>query len=159
MVDSIPSDSTMVPELDALDPNSGSVVVAPSFNLAGAFLFIGGLSFYQGDLWIVLGFPTLLLGILLAVQSFRVRFVFGPTRVSVAARKSDGLEIIRGWQYEQITNWEFWFKPLPLLAYFKETESYNGRGSVHFFPIICNGPQLLDQLKKNTPHLDKSEYS
>lgn len=159
MVEIVPPDSTVIPELEALDPASGSVIIAPSFNLAGACLFTGGLAFYQGDIWVVLGFPVLLLGVLLAVQSFRVRFVFGPTRMSVAARKGDGLRIIRGWRYDQFTNWEFWWKSVPILTYFKEAESYDGRGSIHFFPIVCNGKQLLEQLQKNTPHLDKSEYS
>lgn len=145
--------------MESLDPGSGAVVITPSFNLAGAFLFTGGFAFYQGDIWIVLGFPALLLGLFLAVQSFRIRFVFGPTRLSIAQRKGDELEFIVGWKYDQITNWEFWWKPVPMLAYFKETESYEGRGSIHFFPILCKGDQLLDQLRKNTLHLDKSEYS
>lgn len=158
MTESLPQDSTLVPEVEALDPGSGSVIIKPSFNLAAAFLSSGGLAFYEGDLWIVYGFPALLIGILLAVQSFRVRIVFGPTRLSVASRTGNGLQIIRGWRYDQFTNWEFWWKGLPILTYFKEKESYDGRGSVHFFPIICDGKQLLEQLYKNTPHLDKSEY-
>lgn len=152
-------ESTRVPELEALDPSSGSVVVRPTFNLAAAFLLTGGALDYVGGGWLVLGLPVTLIGLLLAVQSFRVRFVFGPTRLSVATRSGDGLSIIVGWKYALITNWEVWWKPLPILAYFKESESYNGRGSIHFFPIVCDGAQLIEQLRERVSHLDKTNYS
>lgn len=158
-VEIVPPDSTRIPEPAALDPESGSVTIPATFNLAAAFLLTGGASCYAGNGWVVLGLPVSAIGVLLAVQTFRIRFVFGPTRVSVAMRKSDGsLDIIRGWEYEQITNWEMWWKGLPVLAYFKETESYNGRGSVHFFPMLCDGKQLVEQFRQRTPHLDKKEY-
>lgn len=159
MTEQLPPDSTRIPEPGALDPEAGAVVISPSFNLAGAFMFTGGLCFYLGDVWLVPGFPVLLIGLLLTVQSTRVRFVFGPQKLIVAKRNGEQIEFIRGWDYDQITNWEFWWPALPILAYFKEKESYNGRGSVHFFPILCNGKQLLDMLKERTPHLDKSDYS
>lgn len=158
-VEIIPPDSTRIPETDALDPESGSVTIPATFNLAAAFLLIGGASTYAGNGWVVLGLPVSAIGVLLAVQTFRIRFLFGPTRISVANRKSDGsLDIIRGWEYERITNWEMWWKGLPVLAYFKEKESYNGRGSVHFFPMLCDGKQLVEQFRQRTPHLDKKEY-
>lgn len=158
-VEIVPPDSTRIPEMAALDPESGSVTIPATFNLAAAFLLAGGASCYAGNGWVVLGLPVSAIGVLLAVQTFRIRFVFGPTRVSVAMRKSDGtLDIIRGWEYERITNWEMWWKGLPVLAYFKETESYNGRGSVHFFPMLCDGKQLVEQFRQRTPHLDKKEY-
>ncbi|CAN8076932.1 unnamed protein product [Agarophyton chilense] len=153
------TETTLIIEADALDPSTGSVVVPATFNLAGAFVFSGGLCFYLGDGWLVAGFPILLLGVLLSVQTFRIRFVFGPTRLSVARKTSDGLKIIRGWKYELITNWEVWWKRVPILAYFKESESYNGRGSIHFFPILCKGDVLLGELRKRTQHLDKTQYN
>lgn len=156
--DFITPETTTIPEAGAVDLDSGAVVISPSYTLAGVFTFLGGLCFYVGGAWLVPGFPILSLGCLLSIQTTRIRFVFGPTKLNVATRKSDGLEFIRGWAYEDISNWEFWWPKLPTLAYFKESESYNGRGSIHFFPILCDGAQLLDELKKHTPHLDKSKY-
>lgn len=154
-----PKDSTQIPESEALDPSSGSVVIRPTFNLASVFLMTGGALDYAGGGWVVLGLPITLIGVLLGVQTFRIRFVFGPKRLSVANRTGDGLSIIRGWEYSLFSNWEVWWKPLPILAYFKEKESYNGRGSVHFFPVLCDGRQLIEQLRERVSHLDKSEYS
>lgn len=152
------TETTLILEKEALDPASDTVIVPGSFNLAAFFMLSGGLCFYLGDGWLVPGFPILLVGILLSVQSTRIRFVFGPTRLSVAKITGNGLELIRGWKYEEITNWEFWWKRLPVLVYFKEKESYYGRGSVHFFPVLTKGDILLEQFIKRTPHLDKSQY-
>lgn len=154
----VPVETTLIPELEALDEESGSVIIRPSFNLAGAFLFTGGLWTYLGERWLIPGIPVVLLGVLFAVQSVRVRFVFGPRKFSVAQQTGKGLEIIRGWAYDGIVNWEFWWKGLPVLTYFKEKESYAGRGSVHFFPVVCDGKGLLEELKRRTPHLEKAEY-
>ena len=151
-------ETTRIPEADALSPESNSEIIAPTFNLAGAFLFCGGANFYAGNGWILIGLPVTAIGILLAVQTFRVRFVFGPSKLSIATKSSDGLNIIVGWDYAQITNWEVWWPFLPTLAYFKEKESYAGRGSIHFFPVVCDGKQLIQALRKVTPHLDKQNY-
>lgn len=158
-LEQVPLDSTQVPELEALDPSSGSVIVKPTFNLASVLLLTGGAMDYAGGGWIVLGLPLTLLGVLFAVQSFRIRFIFGPKRFSVASRTTKGLSIIRGWEYSRISNWEVWWKPVPILAYFKEKESYNGRGSVHFFPMFCDGAQMIKLFRERVPHLDKPEYS
>lgn len=32
----------------------------------------------------------------------------------------------------------------------QETESYNGRGSIHFFPILCDASQLVEQFQTRT---------
>lgn len=151
-------ETTRIPEADALSPESNSEIIAPTFNLAGAFLFFGGASFYAGDGWILLGLPLTAIGILLSVQTFRVRFLFGPSKLSIATKSSEGLNIIVGWDYAQITNWEVWWPFLPTLAYFKEKESYAGRGSIHFFPVVCDGKMLIQALRRVTPHLDKKDY-
>lgn len=78
--------------------------------------------------------------------------------MSVAKTTSDGLEIVRGWSYEEFRNWELWWPNAPVLWYFLESESYAGKGSKHLIPMICDSAVLLEQLKKNTKHLDKSEY-
>lgn len=141
-----------------MDPESGSIIVPGTFNLASFFMLSGGFMFYIGDIWIVPGFPFLLIGLLLSVQSLRIRIVFGPTRFSVATMGMKGLNLIRGWKYDEITNWEMWWQALPILFYFKEKESYNGRGSIHFFPVMCKHKVLISEMKKRVKHLDKPQY-
>lgn len=152
------TETTRIPELEALDPASNSVIVKAKWNIAAGCMFIGGALDYVGGGGLVVGLPITMLGILLTVQTLRIRFIFGPTRISVANRKGSEFEIIRGWKYDEIRNWEVWWPGFPVLAYFKEDESYNGRGSVHFFPIMCDGAQLIEQFKTRIPKLDKSNY-
>jgi hypothetical protein len=72
--------------------------------------------------------------------------------MNVAYQKADGLKFIRGWRYDQIKYWDVYPSPsFPILAYFREVESYGGRGSIHFFPIMYNGQQLLSLLKEHIP--------
>lgn len=145
-------------EEEALDPASGATIVRPTFTLAGLFLSTGGALTYLGDGFLLPGLPLVLIGLFLSVQTTRVRFVFGPTRLSVARTSGDGMKLIVGWRYDLVTNWEVWWKGVSLLAYFKEKESYGGRGSIHFFPVVCDGKQLIELLKEKTVHIDKPSY-
>lgn len=151
-------DKTQIPEAAALNPGSGSVILTPSYALAASFLALGGATSYQGDIWFALGFPSLLIGLLLTIQTSRLRFVFGPEKLSVAVKKGPRIAIMRSFSYDQITNWELWWKQAPLLFYFKETESYDGRGGPHFIPVIFDAKQLLQHIGRATTHLDKHEY-
>lgn len=119
-LESLKPDSTRIPESEVFDADSGSVVVRPTFYLAAAFLGVGGLLCYIGEGYLVSGLPLTTIGIFLWVQTLRIRFVFGPKKISVANRSFKGeISVIRGWEYEQITNWEVWWPRLPILAYFK----------------------------------------
>ena len=111
----------------------------------------------------MLGLPVTAIGVLLAVQTTRLRFKFDAERLMVGVKSNSeeaerGLKVIRSWRLENITNWEVWWKPFPVLAYFKESESYDGRGSVHFFPVLYDGGELISALRTRCPHLDKKEY-
>jgi hypothetical protein len=101
---------------------------------------------------LLLGVPLLILGLALVVQTTRIKFVFGPSKMNVALKKSGQLEFIRGWAYSQIKYWDIYPSPsFPILAYFRESESYGGRGSIHFFPVVCDGQQLYSLLRKHIP--------
>lgn len=152
-------ETTLQLETEVLeDPSSDAVIVPGSFNLAAAFMFSGGLLFYLGDAYLIPGFPLLLLGLFLSIQTTSVRFIFGPKSLSVATRPPFGrLRLIRSWDYRLITNWIVWWPSVPVLAYFREAESYGGRGSVHFFPMVCDARILIENLKRNTPHLTADE--
>ena len=150
----VAQDSTLTPEDDIL--GSKSTILRPSYNLASGFLIIGGILTYVGDGYLLLGLPLTLLGAFLAFQTFNVRFVFSEKKLNVMKKKGSELKFVRGWQYDKFTNWEVWWPRLPILCYFKEKESYNGRGSIHFFPVIFDGKQLVSCLQRNT--LMKEKY-
>lgn len=140
-----PVETTLLEEEGALDLSTDAVVVRPDQRLAAAFTFLGGFLTYEGTSWTVLGLPLLVFGLFMYLQTVRVRFVFGPTKLNVAMRAlgSGELSFVRGWAYSQIAVWDIYPSPaFPILAYFRERESYAGRGSVHFFPILADGGQL-----------------
>lgn len=106
----------------------------------------------------LLGYPLLAIGALLFFQLTRVRFVFGPTKLNVAYKKGDSLEFVRGWAYNKIVNWEFYPSPkFPILAYYREIESYAGRGSIHFIPCVFDAQQMFQLFEKSAPKQSKSE--
>lgn len=98
----------------------------------------------------------MIIGAFLAFQTFNVRFVFSKTKLCVMKKKGSDLKFVRGWKYSDWTNWEVWWPALPILCYFKEKESYDGRGSIHFFPVIFNGKQLVENLQRRA--MKKNDY-
>jgi Protein of unknown function (DUF3119) len=147
------AETTMQQEDGALDVDGEAVVVKPDQRLAAAFTFIGGFLVYNGTSWTVVGVPLLVFGAFLYLQTARVRFVFGPSKLNVASRdlRSGDLNFIRGWAYEEFAAWDIYPSPyFPVLAYFRERESYGGRGSIHFFPILADGKQLRELLETRT---------
>lgn len=152
-VDSEAAESTMEQEDGALDVDGDAVVVKPDQRLAAAFTFLGGFLIYNGTSWTVIGLPFVVFGAFLYFQTTRIRFVFGPAKLNVASRslRSGELTFIRGWAYDEFAAWDIYPTPsFPILAYFRERESYGGRGSIHFFPILADGQQLRDLLEKRT---------
>uniref|UniRef100_A0A061S1H4 DUF3119 family protein n=1 Tax=Tetraselmis sp. GSL018 TaxID=582737 RepID=A0A061S1H4_9CHLO len=127
------------------------IIPEPSYAIPNTFLALAVFSGYEGvtSASTVLG----LLGVFLAVQASRVRFVF----------EDDALEVLVGpvelgqvtenrfvggsnrWEYKYFTNWEFWWPKFPVLVYFKETQT-KPEGQIHFFPVIFNGKQVYDAM-------------
>jgi hypothetical protein len=148
-----PAETTLDREEGALDEAAGAVVVRPDQRLAAAFTFAGGAAVYSGGGWTAVGLPLVVFGAFLYLQTARVRFVFGPRKLNVATRglRDGELTFIRGWAYDEFAAWDIYPSPaLPVLAYFRERESYDGRGSVHFFPILADGKQLRELLEART---------
>lgn len=146
-------ETTLEQEEGALDLSGDAVVVEPDQRLAAAFTFLGGFLVYNGTSWTVVGLPLLAFGAFLYLQTARIRFVFGPSKLNVASRSlsSGELKFIRGWAYDEFAAWDIYPSPsFPILAYFRERESYGGRGSIHFFPILADGQQLRNLLETRT---------
>lgn len=157
------------------------------FRLAGSLLVLGPLMIAAP--WLLGGFFTLL-GLLICVQTFRIRFVFDEEAFEVKTldltdidlSKIFSSEVALGttgenfavggenrWKYDSFVNWEFFpSKDLPVLVYFKETQTPADKwdvgpgqmanspeaqakgavpGQVHFFPCIANAEQLKEQFE------------
>jgi len=164
---------------------AGPVMLAPvvaekDFKLAVVLLVLGPTLLFAP--WLFGGFFTLL-GLLIAVQTLRVRFVFDEDAFEVkavdiseafnaeAALNASGENFAVGgenrWKYESFVNWEFFpSEDLPVLVYFKETETPSDKwdvgpgkwansedakakgavaGQVHFFPCIASAAFLKEQ--------------
>lgn len=134
----------------------GEVVIPPDFKLAAWLLVLGPAVLYVP--WVFGGF-FFLLGILLLVQTFRIRFVFDETAFEVKTKEfsaesigADITALFKGasgdaalgstgenfavgganrWEYSSFVNYEFFpSQRLPVLVYFKETATPSDKWEV-----------------------------
>ncbi|KAL3631970.1 hypothetical protein CASFOL_024954 [Castilleja foliolosa] len=125
-----------------------TVIPDPDYRIPIVLLGIAGGFVYLDNL--AAGVPVGLLGLLLLVQTTRVRFMFDEEalEVKVGEQLQDSGEnaFVGGknrWKYSTFVNWELWWPGFPILVYFKETQT-KPEGQIHFFPVIFNGKQLYD---------------
>ncbi|GFP86095.1 60S ribosomal protein l37-2 [Phtheirospermum japonicum] len=116
------------------------VIPDPDYRISVVLLGIAGGLVYSDNL--AAGVPVGLLGLLLLVQTTRVRFVFDEEalEVKVGDQLQDSGEnaFVGGknrWKYSTFVNWELWWPTFPILVYFKETQT-KPEGQIHFFPVI-----------------------
>lgn len=127
-----------------------TIIPEPSYSIPIALTGITGLSAVEGNL--VLAGITGFLAAFLAFQASRVQFVFDDEALEVLIKSNESEskesenKFVGGrnrWEYDSFTNWEFWWKKLPVLVYFKETQT-KPEGQIHFFPVLFKGNQLYD---------------
>ncbi|XP_024380813.1 uncharacterized protein [Physcomitrium patens] len=125
-----------------------TVIPDPDYRIPIILLGTAGALLYQDNL--LPAAPIGLLGLLLLVQTTRVRFVFDDEGLEVKVGKEldeSGENVFVGgknrWSYSSFVNWELWWPIFPVLVYFKETQT-KPEGQIHFFPVIFNGNQLYD---------------
>lgn len=82
-----------------------------------------------------------ILGLFLTIQTFLIRLQFTEKALNVLRSGS----IIRSFPYSDWLNWEIFWRPVPILFYFKEVNS------IHFLPIIFDSKTLVDCLQKYYP--------
>jgi hypothetical protein len=125
-----------------------TIVLKPSYSIPAVLLSTAGLSHFAAQSDILAGL-TGILGVFLAIQASRVKFVFDDEalEVVIGEQQKDTENVFVGgqnrWKYSTFSNWEFWWPNFPVLVYFKETQT-KPEGQIHFFPIIFNGKQLYD---------------
>ncbi|KAJ4957765.1 hypothetical protein NE237_024876 [Protea cynaroides] len=125
-----------------------SVIPDPDYRIPIVLFGLAGGLVYADNL--LAAAPIGLLGLLLLVQTTRVRFVFDSEALEVKVGEQldeSGENVFVGgknrWKYSTFVNWELWWPNFPILVYFKETQT-KPEGQVHFFPVIFNGKQLYD---------------
>jgi len=141
--------------------NRNIEVVAPDYRLGISVLTLAGV------LGLVGGEPSAavvpgILGAFLTLQTSRVRFVFdfseNTMEVLIGSTQSDSLTssgenaFVGGenkWRLDTVVNWDFWWKPFPVLVYFKETQT-SEKGQIHFFPCLMDGQRMYELLEQQT---------
>lgn len=125
-----------------------TVIPDPDYRIPLVLLGTAGALVYGDNL--LPAAPIGLLGLLLLVQTTRVRFVFDNDSLEVKVGedlKESGENVFVGgknkWKFSSFVNWELWWPNFPVLVYFKETQT-KPEGQIHFFPVIFNGKQLYD---------------
>jgi len=163
-------------EVETAEPEKPKIpdfVVDPSYSVAIGFAVYGilFLVLLQGSIFgVVLGGLNVLFASFLAVQTYRLRFVFDETSFELKEVDSGGLvdsgeNVVVGgqnrWTYDSFVNWDFFPSvDIPILVYFKETQTSQekwsegpgqldkvGGGQIHFFPAIANCKQLENQFQ------------
>jgi Protein of unknown function (DUF3119) len=147
------------------------VAIPSSYNVAGGFLATAATAGFGFDNWWA-GVPIGLIGLLLLVQTGRVRFVFDKEAMEVfVERKNEKGEVEQGsrenfvvggknrWKYSTFTDWFFIpSKDFPILMYFKENQT-SPEGQVHLFPVIMDGKMLYETLMEKVGSVSSSSPS
>ncbi len=110
--------------------NQQTIELAPSYKIP-IILTLMAIACLLIQPWVSL--PLALLGLFLLLQTITIRLKFTPTALDVY--RSD--QCIRSFPYSEWQNWQIFWKPVPILFYFKEVKS------IHFLPIIFD-PQTLN---------------
>lgn len=142
----------------SLVEKTSSLTIPKNYNVAiGSFATSATLLFGVHNIFAAVPFG--LLGILLIIQTGKVRFVFDNEAMEVFVAKKDGKGdeinasrenfVVGGknrWKYSTFTDWFFIpSKNFPILMYFKENQT-SPEGQVHLFPVIMDGKVLYDTL-------------
>lgn len=153
----------------AMVGENSAFTIPKNYNVAiGSFTTSAALIFGVHNL--IAGIPFGLLGLLLIIQTGKVRFVFDKEAMEVFVAKKDekGEEmnasrenfVVGGknrWKYSTFTNWFFIpSKNFPILMYFKENQT-SPEGQVHLFPVIMDGKVLYDTLMEKVGPLSPSK--
>jgi hypothetical protein len=89
-----------------------------------------------------LGSILALLGLFLMIQTATIRLQFTPTALDVCRSGN----LIRRFPYSQWYSWNIFWRPFPILFYFKEVKS------IHFLPILFEVKTLTSCLEKYCPN-------
>lgn len=110
----------------------------PSYRLPVAFIVVA-LPLGWLNLWLGLGLAVF--GAFLGYQAATLRLFFTGTDLDIYR----GDRLIRRFPYSMWLNWRIYGGPLPVLFYFRETES------IHFLPVLFDSRGLRAALETICP--------
>jgi hypothetical protein len=112
-------------------PLANTVELKPSYKIP-LVLILAAIPLIALQKWVALGVG--LFGIFLLVQAATLRLQFTLTDLDIYRSE----KLIRQFPYRDWQNWQIFWRPVPILFYFKEVKS------IHFLPIIFD-PRTLQQ--------------
>lgn len=112
--------------------------LAPSYRLPGV-LIVAAIALLFLNLWLGLGIAVF--GLFLLYQAATLRLFFTATDLDIYR----GERLLRRFPYSMWLNWQIYWSPLPVLFYFRETES------IHFLPILFDSRGLRTALEQFCP--------
>lgn len=122
---------------------AGTVELSPSYNLPIALIMIAiPLLFVQA--WVSLAIA--ILGLFLLFQTILIRLKFTDTAMDVYR----GETLIRRFPYQDWSNWQIFWHPVPILFYFREVKS------IHFLPVLFDPKMLRTCLENRVPLVNQS---
>ena len=130
--------STSPPSEAGLPAAEDAVVLPPNYSMS---LGLGAIALpitvwqpWQGG-------PLVLLAAFLGLQTTRIRLVFTARELEVRL----GDRLLRQFPYAEWSNWTIFWRPVPILFYFREVNS------IHFLPILFSPSELTAQLTQHVP--------
>jgi len=116
--------------------SSMSSELSPSYSLPIAIGLLG-LPLLLLSPWVSVAIA--LFGCFLLIQAATLRLRFTSSDLDIYRRDN----LIRRFPYQDWQNWRIFWRPVPILFYFKEVNS------IHFLPILFNASQLRAELERH----------
>jgi hypothetical protein len=118
-----------------------TIELAPRYNLPLIIVLLA-IPIILLQRWV--GVTIALFGFFLMFQAATLRLQFTATALDIY--RAD--KLIRNFPYKEWQNWRIFWRPVPILFYFKEVKS------IHFLPIIFDPKQLQACLEARCPYTD-----
>ncbi len=114
------------------------IELKPSYTLPLAFV-IAAIPLLLVQAWLSVALAAM--GLFLLFQAVTIRLKFTPTAMEVYRSES----LIRSFPYQDWSNWQIFWQPVPILFYFREVKS------IHFLPILFDPKMLQTCLEQRCP--------
>ncbi|MBW4576874.1 MAG: DUF3119 family protein [Aphanothece sp. CMT-3BRIN-NPC111] len=114
------------------------IELKPSYTIP-LVLVIAGMGLLAFQAWLSLAIAAF--GLFLLFQAATIRLKFTQTALDVYRSES----LIRRFPYQDWQNWQIFWRPVPILFYFKEVKS------IHFLPILFDPKMLQTCLEERCP--------
>lgn len=128
---------TTTKTVNNLDPQQ-VIELAPSYKIP---IFLVAIAIPLALLNIIVAIVISIFGLFLMFQTVNIRLQFTPTALDIYYSG----KMIRQFPYQEWSNWQIFWQPIPILFYFREVNS------IHFLPIIFDAKRLISCLDKYRP--------